>query len=310
MEHYVTLFDSRFLPQGLALQSSLERHAGPYALWILCVDDETYDVLGRLGLPNVRLMRLVDVETPELLRAKQERSRAEYCWTLTPFTPRFVFEADPTVQRATYLDADLWLRQSPAPIFREFELSGKQVLITDHAYAREHDQTTTSGRYCVQFMIFTREGGERVRKWWEERCVEWCFARVENGKFGDQRYLDDWPERFGDRVHVLQHAEWARAPWNAAQSPYDQALFFHFHGLRLLGDDRVNLGGYPLSRSLITHVYSPYLDQLGQAVGALRRLGVEPKVQQQNSVLLALKNLLFSAFPQRRRFVIMPLQMH
>jgi hypothetical protein len=307
MEHYVTLFDSLFLPQGLALHSSLERHAGPYTLWVLCVDDQTYDVLGRLGLPNVRLMRLVDVETPELQHVKSERSRAEYCWTLTPFTPRFVYEADPAVQRVTYLDADLWFRQSPAPIFRELELSGKQVLITDHAYAPEHDRTATSGRYCVQFMVFVREGGEGVRSWWEERCIEWCYARAESGKFGDQKYLDDWPERFGDRVHVLQHAEWTRAPWNVAESPYDRALFFHFHGLRLLGDDKVNLGGYPLSPTLIHDVYAPYLEYLARAIRALRAVGFEPRVQQQNRVLLTLKRLPFM-FSRRRRFVIMPMQ--
>ena len=28
MEHFVTLFDSLFLPQGLALHMSMERHAG------------------------------------------------------------------------------------------------------------------------------------------------------------------------------------------------------------------------------------------------------------------------------------------
>src|SRR5439155_4729098 len=152
MEHYVTLFDSLFLPQGLALQSSLERHASPYVLWILCMDDEAYEVLNRLRLPHVRLLRLAEVETAELLRVKRERSRAEYCWTITPFAPRFVFGADPAVRRVTYVDADLWFRHAPALIFREFERSGKQVLITDHAYAPEHDQTAAHGRYCVQFI--------------------------------------------------------------------------------------------------------------------------------------------------------------
>jgi len=209
----------------------------------------------------------------------------------------------------TYLDADLWFRGNPAPIFREFELSGKQVLITDHAYAPEHDQSATSGRYCVQFMTFTREGGESVRRWWEERCIEWCFARFENGKFGDQKYLDDWPERFGDQVHVLQHAQWARAPWNGTTSPHEEALFFHFHGLRLLVGDKVNLGGYPLSSALIQNVYSPYLGYLARAIRALRDLGFQPQLQHRNGLLLALKSALFRPFVHRR-FVIMSIKAH
>ena len=149
MEHYVTLFDGFFLPQGLALHASLQRHAGSYTLWILCVDEQAYSVLTGLRLPNVRLLRTSDVETAELLAVKPTRTRGEYCWTLTPFAPRFVFEADADVQRVTYLDADLWFRRAPAPIFREFEASGKEVLITDHAYAPEHDQSAVSGIFFL-----------------------------------------------------------------------------------------------------------------------------------------------------------------
>ena len=167
MEHYVTLFDSLFLPQGIALHTSMERHVKDYTLWILCVDDQAHEILSKLNLPNVRLLQLSKLETADLLTVKPLRTKGEYCWTLTPFAPRFVFEADVNVTRVTYLDADLWFRKNPAAIFREFESSGKQVLITDHAYAPQYDQSATSGQYCVQFMSFNRDGCEFVRKWWE-----------------------------------------------------------------------------------------------------------------------------------------------
>ena len=70
--------------------------------------------------------------------------------------------------------------KNPIQIFHECDASRKKVLITDHAYAPEHDQSATSGQYCLQFMTFTRNGGEVVRKWWEERCIEWCYARFED----------------------------------------------------------------------------------------------------------------------------------
>ena len=103
---------------------------------------------------------------------------------------------------------------------------------------------------------------------------------------------------------MLRHAEWTRAPWNVTESPYEQALFFHFHGLRLLANDRVNLGGYPLSSELIQRVYAPYLASLAQAVGALRSLGFEPRLQQHDGLLFMLKRLLFGTFGQRKRFVV------
>jgi hypothetical protein len=279
MEHYVTLFDTLFLPQGLVLHMSMERQLKDYTLWILCVDDKAYELLKGLKLPNVRLLQLSKIETPELLKVKPTRTIGEYCWTLTPFAPRFVFEADPTVQRITYLDADLWFRKHTQLIFDEFESSGKQVLITDHAYAPEYDQTAESGQYCVQFMIFKRSGCEPVRKWWEERCIDWCYARLENNKFGDQKYLDDWPEQFASLVHVLLNKELALAPWNAARLPYGHAVFYHFHALRIISTTKVDRGNYFLPKQVLINIYNPYLLDLRQAVNRLQQNGVKIKPQ-------------------------------
>ena len=296
MEHYVTLFDGFFLPQGLALHASLQRHAGSYTLWILCVDEQAYSVLTGLRLPNVRLLRTSDVETAELLAVKPTRTRGEYCWTLTPFAPRFVFEADADVQRVTYLDADLWFRRAPAPIFREFEASGKEVLITDHAYAPEHDQSAKSGIFCVQFLTVTRDGGEIVRKWWEERCIEWCYARAEDGKYGDQKYLDDWPERFGEWVHVLADKELALAPWNATRFPYSNSVFYHFHGLRIISARHVGLGlgRYVVPAPVIRNVYRPYLRELRTARRVLADSGLplQPQARLSNIIARSLFHIL------------------
>jgi hypothetical protein len=173
----------------------------------------------------------------------------------------------------TYLDADLWFRKHPSPIFEEFDASGKDVLITDHAYAPEYDQSATSGQFCVQFMTFAREGGELVRKWWEERCVEWCLARFEDGKFGDQMYLDDWPERFRLFVHVLQDRERALAPWNAIRFPYGNAVFYHFHDVRIHSGKKLVFGNYALPAPVIRFVYEPYSADLRYALTRLESVG-------------------------------------
>lgn len=304
MEHYVTLFDSCFLPQGLALHTSLQRHAGTHTLWILCVDEEAYSVLTGLLLPNVRLIHVSNVETAELLAVKPTRTRGEYCWTLTPFAPRFVFEADASVQRVTYLDADLWFLRDPSVIFREFEASGKEVLITDHAYAPENDLSASSGRFCVQFLTVNREGGEAVRKWWEERCIEWCYARVEDGKFGDQKYLDDWPERFGQSVHVLADKELALAPWNASRFSSGNSVFYHFHGLRIISARLVGLGlgRYRAPTPVLHNIYRPYLRELRAARGVLADSGLPLQPQARLSNVIA--RGLFHTWVRIRRLAV------
>jgi len=279
MEHYVTLFDSLYLPQGLALHASLERHAGAYKLWILCMDDIVHEQLSRLPLPNCTLLKLSELETPELLAVKPGRSKGEYCWTVTPFSARFVFEADADVQRVTYVDADVWLRKSPAPLFAELEDAGAQVLITDHGYSPEYDESAKLGQYCVQFMSFTR-GGEPVRRWWEERCVEWCFARPEDGKFGDQKYLDDWPERFKGLVHALRQQHLTLAPWNATRYPYGAGALYHFHGLRILSDRSIYFGhDYALPAPLVKQVYGPYVNDLREALAKMDSHGIALRPQ-------------------------------
>jgi len=258
-EHYVTLFDSYFLPQGLALNESLESKAGDFILWVICVDDKTKDVLDALEKSTVRTIALAEVETPSLLSVKQNRTRAEYCWTLSPFTAKWVFERDPEIARVTYIDADMYLFKSPRPIFREFEESGKAVLITEHAYDAEYDQTAYSGQYCVQFMIFKRNICEPVRQWWEDKCVEWCYSRLEDGKFGDQKYLDDWPERFPDHVHVLSQLDILLGPYNAKRFPYSRAIAYHFSGVKILNGNEIMLhSSYKIPAATEENLYIPY----------------------------------------------------
>ena len=160
MEHYVTLFDSLFLPQGLALHMSMEKNAGDYTLWVLCVDDETYDVLTTIGLPNVRLLQLSCLELDELKMIKGNRTLREYCWTLTPFAPRFVFEAETSVSRVTYVDADMWFRKNPEPILREFNISKKNVGLK---------KTFSFNRYLH---------GKIYRCYWDNSHSRTCFFMV------------------------------------------------------------------------------------------------------------------------------------
>lgn len=274
MEHYVTLFDSLYLPQGISLHRSMERHIKKYILWIICMDKKTLDILNKLGLPNVRLLYIGDLETKELLSIKPDRTKGEYCWTLSPFAPKFIFEVDRDIDRVTYIDADLWFRNNPNEIFAEFESSGKSVLITEHHYAPEYDQSSKSGKYCVQFMTFTKNDGEFVRQWWQDRCIEWCFARFEDGKFGDQKYLDDWTQRFPKHVHVLKNAELILAPWNATRFSYKNSVIWHFQGLKLINKNAslfAFFGFYKLPSITRKHIYFQYLKDLCYSINLLNK---------------------------------------
>ena len=280
MNHFCTLFDSGYLTRGLALYDSLERTGEPFRLYIFCFDDLSLELLRKLALKNAVLIPLSDFETPELLKIKPGRSRGEYCWTSASHTIRHVLDKF-KVAEVTYLDSDVYFFQRPSALLDEFHQSGDSVLITEHRYAPEYDQSATSGRYCVQFMTFKNAArGREVLDWWCARCVEWCFNRFEDGKFGDQKYLDDWTTRFKG-VHVLQHLGGGVAPWNirnytAGPGPSidgTPVIFFHFHTLRWNVEGFFDMAeGYRLGNRAKKYVYEPYLEALKKAFGKVRQV--------------------------------------
>jgi hypothetical protein len=113
------------------------------------------------------------------------------------------------------------------------------------------------------------ERGLKILQWWQDRCLEWCYARVEDGKFGDQKYLDDWPKRF-EGVHVLQHLGGGVAPWNVQQYGLNQSadklyvnefsiVFYHFHAYKYYADGRHDFAPlYHLNNAVVNLLYRPY----------------------------------------------------
>jgi hypothetical protein len=278
--HFCTYFDRNYLTRGLALYESLARHCRKtFVLWILCFDDETYDVLSRLNLPGVRLIsqREFEADDEALAQVKADRSRVEYYWTCTPSLPLYILRHNPEVEVITYLDADLYFFSDLQPIYEEFGQGS--ILIIEHRYAPEHAHLAEmSGVYNVGWMSFRRdENGLACLHWWRDRCLEWCFMLYEDSKFGDQLYLDDWPQRFASVV-VLQYKGANLAPWNLSQYGLkyvrdlvrvdgEPLIFFHFHGLRCISPGVIapTWYDYRLSPLAIAHIFLPYVAALGQA---------------------------------------------
>jgi len=275
MHNFCTLFDSGYLSRGLALYNSLLSSGEGFTLYIFCFDDLSCRILREMDLGSVVLISLDDFETAELRRVKKDRTAGEYCWTCTSHVIRHALDTF-NLTEVTYLDADIYFFSGASVLFDEFEKSGASVLLTGHRYTPEYDQSTQSGIYCVQFITFKGDvRGLAALKWWQDRCLEWCYARVEDGKFGDQKYLDDWPTRF-EGVHVLQHEGGGVAPWNVQQYRIrlngerllvdDKPLvFFHFHKYRHYESGEHDLGGYRLTREDVDLLYRPYVKALAVA---------------------------------------------
>ena len=158
-----------------------------------------------------------------------------------------------------YGDCDLFDPESGAFLYRA-------VINYDH------------GRFCVQFMTFRRTTpGLEVLRSWQAQCIEWCFARYEPGRFGDQKYLDNWPMTFPHAVHIVKQTEKTLAPWNASWFATCGALspvFFHFQGMRLVRGRQVLCStGYRIDAT-VRSIYYHYLAALSKVLDELEAQGL------------------------------------
>lgn len=240
---YCTYFDHRYLSRGLAMIASLRRVREEGLVWVLCLSDEAYESLQRVGAPGVEPIRLSDFEraNPDVAAVRDQRSTMEYFFTMTPWFVRHVMRLSPEADWVTYLDADLWFFDSPQPIYDELESSS--VGIIPHRFPSRQSWRLKYGTYNVGWVSFRLDdAGAACADWWAARCLEWCKDTPDAGRFADQGYLDGFSAAVGG-VRVIGHAGADLAPWNlrshdtawgtrpAVKVDGRPLIFFHFHGL-------------------------------------------------------------------------------
>ena len=263
------------------MYQSLEKTGIDFHLYIFAFDNASLKILKQLNFKHATIVSLKEFENEQLLAVKPTRTKAEYCWTCTSSTILHVLTHF-NVDNCTYVDADLFFYSSPEVLINE--MGGNSVLITEHRYTPKYDRSAIAGTYCVQFITFKKnEDGLAALNWWVNACLTWCFDRYEDGKFGDQKYLDDWTTRFKG-IHVLQHLGGGLAPWNIQQYNILQskdsqielveystnkkfnAVFYHYHYVRFYSNQLVDLGWFKLQKNVVNTFYANYIKELNNAL--------------------------------------------
>jgi hypothetical protein len=320
VREYCTYFDINYATRGLALYQSMEEHIGEFRLWALCLDDAAAELLEALDLPRMRVITMAQFERedPQLVAAKSTRSRVEYYFTCTPCLPLFVFRQDPLIDMVTYLDADIRFFASPAPAYAE--MAGKSIGIIAHRFPAHLQELANHGIYNVGWVAFRRNAeGLACLEWWRERCIEWCYDRVEGERFADQKYLDQWPARFPGTVSI-QHRGANVAPWNLSahhlswddevKVDTEPLLFFHFERVKNpLGpicDLNLEVYGVRSTALIRDHIYLPYLRDLRAATKKALQTGgplTAPTAMRAIPAAVSLKQRLSYALGTLRRLL-------
>ncbi|MBU0743760.1 MAG: glycosyl transferase [Gammaproteobacteria bacterium] len=277
-KYFCTSFDRHYFSRALALYGSLLKHCGDFHLFALCLDEDSYTNMAKLALPQVTIIFLGDLEkaNSDLLNIKNTRSKVEYYWTCGPVYILFILENYAQVDIIAYLDADMFFFSDPESLYEEF--GGYSVAIVEHRFSFLRQRKEKKfGIYNVGVLIFRRdEYAMACLSWWRDRCIEWCYSISSEGRYGDQKYLDSWQNKFKN-VKVIQHKGVNLAPWNIAKykiTERDNRLWideqllvcYHFAGLKELWPwlFDINLGrsGVRLSGKIKKRIFGFYINEL------------------------------------------------
>ena len=267
-----TYFNYNYLPKFLVLYDSLNK-LNNFNFYILALDQkvENFFHQNKKEYNNITIIseKVIRNHYKELEVAINNRSTVEYFFTLSPFLPMYIF-SNFKISKLVYLDCDLFFYSDPT-----------ELIINSHysiTIVRQGNKDSRYGKLNVGFIIYNKDKFTLEKlKIWSNQCSDWCYDRISDEKYADQKYLDDWL-KFDDNVKVLDCINYNVAPWNIEQKHYfvensklyhktgKPVIFIHFHGLSFMKKNFFTSGfsiyNKNLNKIILKNIYYPYVNKL------------------------------------------------
>jgi len=218
---------------------------------------------------------------------KTTRSLLEYVWTLPSLLLGYLTKENLDYSHFVYLDADIFFYSSWSEIWSKIPIDS--ISIVEHRFSKRLEPLfPNSGRFNVSWIgIPNNELGKECANTWGNQCLELCPDEpvIRNGKvvYGDQKYLDDWPEMYGNDLFVITSKGFGLAPWNYENYKIskgipiavdeEKLIFFHFssHQYGFLAASKMGklyrIGHFPKV------IYQVYEENLSKSTSALKMNG-------------------------------------
>lgn len=242
MIYACTFCDKKYAVRALMMYYSLlDTCRDDVTLYWLCLDDETFERVVKVGFPGIVAVRLSDIEEEYDLASLKKLPNSEYgdahsnfCWRLTPiFIHHLLKFYVPVNGKLLYADSDIFFYHSPQLIFDT--MGHKPVGIHTHRFSRPYDDNTATGWYNVGVMVFTNnEVGYKVCNQWRTWMMDVGTELYKKyGTCGDQKWLNLFIPTFGlsnicvfDEEGDCGHM----APWNVSGVGHPQKHYITFKG--------------------------------------------------------------------------------
>ncbi len=279
-----TVTDKSYLPKVIAQYRSLERTMSDFEISVCCTDDASYMALSALRLPRCTPVSLGQLGQSELYTLQRERKANEFSWTLKSYLMLYLLQAR-GLPHVLYCDGDIGFTGNLAPLYEDW--GGSSIYLCTQ---RDVDWVEQKyGKYQAGVLgVMNNDTGIRMLQWWRDKCREWCFAYEDNGRLGDQKYLDEVPNLFGD-VKISWNRGIDAAPWNIVyNNNYTIAadngritidgqplVAYHYACIEIYDEqhfDLWHLGNITLQPLVRNFIYVPYLKMLREAIASVKAL--------------------------------------
>lgn len=217
--HVFTSAAVNYLPKARVLSTSIKQYHPEFTIHLaladeipawLAIEDEPFDAI----------IRLEELDIPNLRSWIFCHSLVELCTAIKPFVLRYLFEKC-GCQIALYFDPDIVMFSRIDDLLDEFEHGS--ILLTPHQTRPEQsleaiiDNEVCSLRHGVYNLGFVGvkndQNGRIFVEWWCQRLYYFCLADQERGFFVDQKWVDLAPALF-EGVKIIRSSRFNVATWN------------------------------------------------------------------------------------------------
>lgn len=282
---FCTLFDQSYLVKGLALYSSMKKCIPDFRLYVLAMDEQTETALKQLESDVITVISLQDVINEKQKSVLNNRLGPSLFWTCTPLVIEHVL-IDHKEEWCTYIDADCYFFDDPSSVFDLIEEKGCCVGIVEHRFKKDgsyDDHIRSDGRFNVAFNVFrNNKDSLKILREWRDQCIEQCTNKPIEGYFGDQLYLNEWPDRYTG-IYIIENEGIDVAPWNVnnysvtrtngmyrivGKNTDTNIIMYHFHTLNYVSKHIVSLNLWNTTKRRKTkelfRLYRDYIDECNE----------------------------------------------
>jgi hypothetical protein len=285
MKIIFTVCSNNYLAQARTLISSLVKFAPEYRIFVALVDEMDehidYDVLR-----PATVLPVTELGLPGFRENCARYDIIELNTSVKPSVFKYLIDANEEVEKIFYFDPDTKLYSKPDAL--ESFLDTNEILLTPHilrpipldGLIPGESTFLNYGIYNLGFLGI-RSGSSNVREflnWWEQRCVQSCVVRLQDGLFVDQLWINLIPHLFGN-VRALDEYGYNMAPWNVHEriisfasdgsiglNDGSRLTFYHFSGYRYDQPNKLSIDPYNRvrlsDRDDLMEIYSAYRQEL------------------------------------------------